>query len=242
MANPLDTISERAIEIVTNNPDVPQKDALTAVLHNLQEQSYYIEEGGPDLRTKFVGVQGIIEHVLAQLQNEGTITQVKGVIHVPTPATPLCTLPESDPKEVMDIDLASDPDKRWTVHSRAILLRQYLLLSSELYSVYPEEGMSKRPFEQQVIYHRALVEFPDNLHDCPVNTPDLSGDLIGATYLFADDEGNRYCFAIRASQVNVPGGEEEWGLWLGNVTHEAVATRVNRVFDYLQSVKGPDLR
>ncbi len=50
-------------------------------------------QSGPDqeIRPIYVAAQGDIERTLAQYFAEGNITHLVGIIHTPTPATPLCT-------------------------------------------------------------------------------------------------------------------------------------------------------
>ena len=61
------------------------------VLDAIEEKSVYLELGSDDLRLKFATLQGAVEQVLALNLKKGELRKLIGVIHTPTPTTPLCT-------------------------------------------------------------------------------------------------------------------------------------------------------
>ena len=66
--------------------------------------------------------------------------------------------------------------------------------------------------------------------------------MIGATYLYRDQQRQVYTFSIKARQANDIQKQAQWGIWLGSIEDPVEAKRVNEIFDYLASCKGPDLR
>jgi len=203
-------------------------------LEQLIAEGQIVEMGSDDLRVKYVQAQGCIEQLLARKQASGEITDLVGIIHTPLPATPLCAKPEGPFPSVVD------PEKRNTVLSRAQILRDYLAIGAKLYIAYPKGGLEKRTAEQQEIYREALSQFP-NLIDWPLATDFLEPEMIGATYLFRNTEGELYAFSIKARQVNDMQLQTEWGMWFGPLVDAKISTRIDPLLDYLSSIGGPPL-
>lgn len=222
---------------------VDSKDEMLSLLDSLRNQGSVVETGGDDLRVKFVTIQSALEHVLACEQAAGVIDQVVCVIHTPTPPTPLCMYPNEGPTPgLLDSSIAEDPRKLYTVQSRAQTLREILLKGGTIYAVYPVGGLAKRTAEQQKIYQEMIAQFPNGLMDWGLYIDSLPADKIGATCFFRDHQGHSYAYSIQATQANSPQQESVWGLWFGNIEDEVVSERVTSVFDYLDSVGGPDIR
>src|SRR5579883_773826 len=72
------------------NKEIEGKEKIQQLLSAMEHDLKVVETGSDDLRVKYVSSQGCIEHVLACSQALGEIDQLIGVIHTPTPATPLC--------------------------------------------------------------------------------------------------------------------------------------------------------
>ncbi len=234
---------DRVKACIGNDTALSQRNEMLALVDVLKSKGFYREAGSDDFRVKFVSTQGAVEHVLACAQAMGEIVQLVGVIHTPTPATPLCTLPTEAPSTgLLDPSIAYDLHKLLTVRSRAQIVREYLHKGGKLYIAYPRGGLERRTSEQQTTYHAALTEFPTLLIDSVLDSDLLPSDRVGAIYMFRDRQGHSYAFSIKSTQAIEPQAYVEWGLWFGAITNSAVSERVNNVFDYLDSLNGPDVR
>ncbi|MBS0626098.1 MAG: hypothetical protein JSS32_08620 [Verrucomicrobia bacterium] len=211
------------------------------ILNELKTAGKKIEIGNDDLRVRYVNMQGCIEHQLACALALGEIDQLAGVIHTPMPATPLCIKPQEGYEEILDESIRNDPQKLYTVLSRAKIVREYLTKGAKLYIAYPQGGLEKRNGEQQNTYREELERYSGTLVDTILNDTQIPPEMIGATYLFRS-EGQVYAFSIQSRQVNDIQALTEWGLWFGPVDHPEIAARVDAVFDYLSQAGGPDLR
>lgn len=226
-------------ECIAYQVEMPQKDATLTLLESLEKEGCTLEKGSDDLRVKFVNLQGCMEHVLACSQVLGEIKELRGLIHTPTPATPLCTQPEPLDQGLLDESIRSDKDKLYTVRSRAHILREYLHNGGILYVVYPKGGLEKRTAEQQAVYMEELKRYPGKLIDWPLNTTQLDPEMLGATYFFCGLDGRVYVFSIKGTQVNDPKQEFEWGLWFGPIESPKVAQRIENLFSYVETYGGP---
>lgn len=185
-----------------------------------------------DVRPYFVALQGVVEHVLAsELQKE--VTTLKGVIHTPMPATPLCTTGDIS-RELVDPSIESDFSRLFTVKARTTIIRDYLFKGGDLYVVYPKDGLKKRTEEQQKIYRQELANYPTHLFDVPLNCENISTDLIGATYLFQDQSGKTFVFAIKMTQAKDPKDIGNFSLWFGPINHPSIQERIKAVSSYME--------
>ena len=190
------------------------------------------------VRPYFVSLQGIIEQNLAiELQNT-KINNLVGIIHTPTPATPVCTNGDISEK-LVDSSLLTDNKRLFTVKARADTVRDFLDLGGKLYVVYPKGGLEKRTAEQQNIYLKTLQSYPNNLFDSELASASIDHDLVGASYLFEDDMGEQYLFALRAYQANAPADDNTWTMWYGKVSEPHIAKRLGRLRDFLRNNGGP---
>jgi hypothetical protein len=196
-----------------------------------KEQSLIMHGSDAQIRPYFVALQGIIEHVLAsELQN--SLSALKGIIHTPMPATPLCMEGEIS-QELVDPWLEKDPLRLFTVKARSTILREYLFKGGELYMMYPQNGLGKRTPEQQKIYLQALANYPAHLFDMPLKCAELPDGLSGALYLFEDFSGNRFVFAIKMTQAKESLERGQYGLWFGPLNASRVQKRVHALADFL---------
>lgn len=166
-----------------------------------------------EVRPYFVSIQGLVEHVLAH-ELGISVFKLKGYIHTPMPATPLCT-EGSISNELVNPSIQDDPLRLFTVKARSTILRDYLFKGGRLYVFYPKEGMSKRSDTQQQIYLSELKKYPLNLFDRPLVCDSIESELVGAFYLFSNGEGKTYAFAIKMNQANNQQELGSFGLWLG---------------------------
>ncbi len=239
----INELLDLAVACVDGSDAIHDKEDVFKLLADLRQHGVYLETAASEPRVKFVQIQGVMEHLMAHLQASGEICKLAGVIHTPTPSTPLCTLPNEDPSEgLLDPSIAFDMDKVLTVRSRAQIVREFLHKGGDLYIAYPQGGLERRTEEQREIYLQALEQFPNHLFDCMLSTHTLPGDKIGATYLMCDCFGHVYLFAIKNTQANDPSDGVEWGLWFGEATAPGISQRMRDIFEYLNSVQGPDLR
>lgn len=224
------------------NEDIKNKQEVLALLNSIENESRILETGSDDLRVKYVTSQGCIEHVLACAQVLGDVDHLIGVIHTPTVATPLCVLPDGPYDGVLDESIRYDLGKLLTVRSRANIVREYLAKGGKLYVVYPQGGREKRTAEQLKIYQDELNRYTENLIDWVLSCKQIDPDMIGATYLFRNNERNVFAFSIKSRQANDIQKQAEWGIWFGPVDDPAITERVNSIFDYLSQNAGPDPR
>lgn len=211
------------------------------ILESLEKKSVYIEQGSDDLRVKFKTLQGAIEQVLATAKEEGLIRKVVGVIHTPTPTTPLCTPLEEVDDTLTSPSIRGNKEKLSTIQTRAQALRDYLGKGGILYVAYPKAGLLKRTDLQRELYLEQVRKYPEKLFDSPMPIKEMDPELIGAFYLFEDQEGVLYAFSIKAKQSFDPSEYSEWGIWLGELSTPVVQERIRKVHHYLHSIGGPNL-
>lgn len=185
-----------------------------------------------DIRPYFVSLQAVIEHILASELHQNVKT-LKGFIHTPMPATPLCSRGEIS-KELVDSSMELDPVRLFTVKARTTIVRDYLFKGGDLYIVYPKCGYEKRSEEQKTIYQQELMNYPHHLFDIPLNCENMPSELIGATYLFQDCFGNNFVFSINITQAKGPKDFSNFGLWFGPIDHPAIQKRLQALSDYLE--------
>lgn len=223
------------------NPEIANKQVVFEVLEALHNEKTVTETGSDDLRVKYVTVQGAFEHVLATALVLGEIESLVGIIHTPTPATPLCT--EVDPldTELLDPSIRFDRQKLLTVRTRPAIVRDFLERGGKLFVAYPQGGLEKRTLQQQQVYLQELTNYQDKLIDTVLTCTEFDPSKVGATYFFKDAQGDLYAFSIKSYQAINPQDLSEWGLWLGKINNTTVNARVEEVLDYLSENGGPNL-
>ncbi|MBS0629380.1 MAG: hypothetical protein JSS30_04045 [Verrucomicrobia bacterium] len=184
-----------------------------------------------EVRPIFVGLQGIIEQALAE-ELQISVKNLKGIIHTPMPATPLCTKGEIS-KELIDPSIENDPARLATVKARTAILRDFLFKGGDLYICYPKAGFYDRTPEQQQIYLQELSNYPTHLFDTPLERDSLPLALIGATYFFETDAQETYVFSIKMTQAKDPQEIGHFGLWFGPITHPAIEQRLKSLSEIL---------
>lgn len=238
----LTVIDTKVLETIKYSNDIPglQSEEFsslkTDIVHTwnslIQEGVLEVSGTDRDIRPSFVALQGIVEHVLAsELQQNVKI--LKGIIHTPMPATPLCSKGEIS-QELVDPSIELDPARLFTVKARTTIVRDYLFKGGDLYIVYPKDGYGKRTEEQQKIYRQELVNYPNHLFDVPLNCESIPTELVGATYLFQDQLGNTFVFAIKMTQAKDPQAIGNFGLWFGAISHPAIQKRLQAVSGYME--------
>lgn len=190
-------------------------------------------------RPYFVTLQGIVEQNLAFELKRGKIKNVVGIIHTPTPATPLCSEGEIT-EGLVHPSLIEDENRLFTIRARADTIRDFLGLGCTLYVVYPQGGLEKRTEEQKAIYFKALKEYSENLYDHVLSQTEMDHDMVGASYLFQDEEGSEYLFSLKAYQANDPKDDNTWTMWFGKTSEPEIAKRLSRVRQFLRESGGPE--
>ncbi|MCB1106615.1 MAG: hypothetical protein KDK76_00795 [Chlamydiia bacterium] len=175
-----------------------------------------------EIRPIFVSAQGDFEKAMALMLGEKKIRGLVGWICAPMPTTPLCVeeqVPSDDFDRVM-----------LTVQKRSITTREFLRSGGILFIQYPTNGFFSRSEEQQEIYKKALSDFP-NLIDTPLSMDRLSPSMIGATYFFESENGERFVFSIQGNQANSisPSEERTWVMWFGEVGDLEISKRVMQI-------------
>lgn len=191
-----------------------------------------IADTDKEVRPYFVTLQAIVEQVLSQNLNK-SVASLKGIIHTPQPATPLCTKDNALSPELVSSSIAQDPVRLATVKARTTIVRDFLRHGGELYIAYPAKGLLERTPEQREIYKNELQQ--QNLHDHPLKVDEIPVELHGALYFFESRNGEKLVFAIKMTQAKNPADIGQFGLWIGPAVHSAVKERVARVMQFVQS-------
>lgn len=197
----------------------------------VQEGVLEVSGTDKDIRPIYVALQGIVEDVLSNTLNE-EIRSLKGIIHTPMPATPLCTKGEIS-KGLVDPSIENDPNRIQTVKARTTIVRDFLAKGGKLIVAYPKPGYQKRTEEQRTIYNQELKNYPNHLINTPLDCENIPTDLIGATYFFQDQSGKTFVFGIKMTQANDPKDIGHFGLYFGPLDHPAIQKRVQAVSIYL---------
>lgn len=237
----LEKIHGRVIETISKADQIPglkSEEFTTLKAGILQRWNNLVAKGSlvvtatdQETRPYFVAIQGIVEHVLATELNK-SIENLVGIIHTPMPATPLCTKGEVS-RELVDQSIADDPLRLFTVKARTTIIRDYLYQGGDLYVAYPKDGLSKRNAQQQAIYLQELQNYPAHLFDLPLACDEIDPEIIGATYFFTTESGEKYVFAIKMTQANNPLESGQFGLWFGPASHPTIEERVSKVLAFL---------
>lgn len=216
-------------------------DDVATFIQTFQHKTSRLQSGSDQaIRPIYVAAQGDIERTLALYFAEGKITHLVGIIHTPTPATPLCTHGEIS-SNLVDPSMQEDPKRLYTVMKRPEIIRDYLEKGALLIAAYPQAGLQKRTAEQQSIFQETKEGYPDQLKDLPLECEEMQKDMVGATYLFRTKAGDWMAFGIMASQANAPDDGKVWGMWFGSISDPFIYSRVHSLFDYLHTVQSQDL-
>lgn len=184
-----------------------------------------------DFRPLFVTAQGDFERAMTRLLKEGKIKEIRGIIHTPAPATPLCTKGEISAGLVNE-SLAGDERRLYSVMKRPDILRMYLESGGALLVCYPKSGRDKRTAEQLAIFDETKAKFA-TLAVLPLHVEEMESEMIGATYMFEACDGERYVFSIQSRQANAPEDGALWGMWFGNEVDLEIMERIQKVFIYI---------
>lgn len=184
-----------------------------------------------DVRPPFVALQAIMEDVLSKELNHD-VSWVQGIILTPMPATPLCMQGEVSPY-LVDPSIENDPNRLNTVKSRATSLRDLLHQGALMCIAYAKGGLYKRTESQQDVYREERLRYSQTLVDLELTCKTIPEELIGALYLFRDQAGQTYVFAIKMTQAKDPKEMGHFGLWFGQLDRECILERVLSILQFL---------
>ena len=218
---------------LTDDESAELKSKIGSLFESLAKEGV-LELSGSDkeVRPFLVGLQTVIEHVLSgALKKE--VSTLKGFIHSPMLPDSLCTTEEISPG-LVDPTMENDPSRLFTVLARSIIIRNYLYKGGDLYAIYPSSGFKKRTSEQQAIYIQELINYPNHLFDVPLKCHEIPQNLTGATYVFEDQWGESFVFAINMTQANNPQEFGTFSIWYGPLSHKEIFNRVSEVAAFLE--------
>lgn len=228
---------------IKNTPElkVSQKAIFKAIATIKKDGVYSSDAKDEAKRAVFVGLQSAIEQVLSEKKQADPNFKVMMAIHTPTPATPLCTAVDSVSEGLMSARVKDDKQVQHTILSRAEILRSLLEQETPLYVVFQKNGLSQRTIEQQKIYRSQIAKYPDQLMSLELTLPEISGDMIGATYLISTGDEQKLAFFIKATQANSP-GDNQWQIGFGPANQQLIHERVSSVLNYLETSGQPKVK
>ena len=178
-----------------------------------------------EVRPLFVTAQGDFERALTLFLKEKKVRFAFGMIHTPTPATPLCTKGDIS-QSLVDESMEGDQRRLYTVMKRPEIIREYLDNGGKLIACYPEVGREKRTSEQLAIFEEAKKAYP-SLLDKPLAIDQLPSEMIGATYIIVTNDRKQFAFSIMARQANAPEDDSTWAIWFGAIDDLEVKERMD---------------
>ena len=177
-----------------------------------------------EVRPLYVTAQGDFERALALFLEEKKVKFIGGIIHTPTPTTPLCTKGEISDRLVNE-SMKGDQKRLYTIMKRPEIIREFLKNGGKLIVAYPEKGKEKRTSEQLAIFEEAKKAH-SNLRGCPLPIDELDPEMIGATYYIRTNDNEFFAFSIMARQANAPEDDQTWAIWFGSKEDEEVNDRM----------------
>lgn len=232
-------LAAQCVKFDANGYSVETKEKMISLLNVLSNEKQSVQEGG-DMRPTIVGLQQIFEHVIKVFRLIDDVG-FQGTIHTPQPPTPLCAeVNAEDLSSLMAPSLLSNINSLLTVKGRTVTLRALLNMpDTKLYAVYSRGGLEKRTEKDQEVFKREVALHPDSL--IPIELPvEIGPDFLGATYILTTPAG-ACAFCVDAPQINQT-VVEKWGIYCGSLEDSRINFRINRVFDHILSVGGPDIR
>lgn len=228
---------------IKNTPELKESQkAIFNAISIINKKGVYVSDAKDEAkRALFVGLQSAIEQVLSEKKLADPNFKVMMAIHTPTPATPLCTAVDSVSEGLMSERVKNDKQVQHTILSRAEILRSLLEQETPLYVVFQKNGLSQRTVEQQNIYKSQIAKYPDQLMSLELTSPEISGGMIGATYLISTDDGQKLAFFIKATQANSP-GDDQWQIGFGPADQQLIHERVSSVLNYLETNGQPKIK
>lgn len=191
-----------------------------------------LEGKDADLRPTIVTLQEIIESNIVDALEKGNIARVVGVIHTPTPPTPLRIKDPSNLSDIAPEAYRNNPQVLETLINRHHIMLKLLELKGTLITAYPK-NLSK--FKTQGYKHfLSLCRTYTNLIDKPIKHH--SPELTGATYLIKYKNGTVKAFSLHSTQINsLVEGTQKWEIWFGDIKNKNVAKRIVKIDSFLKA-------
>ncbi|KIE04270.1 hypothetical protein NF27_IN00110 [Candidatus Jidaibacter acanthamoeba] len=210
-----------------------EKKKVERLWKKLNSSGYVAIEGkDSELRQLAVTFQEIMESSIAESLENGAALSVVGIIHTPTPPTPLRVKDLSSIENFIPEHNRGDSQVIKTLGNRHMILLKLLKLKGTLIAAYSKDiSTSKIPGYNNFLN---LTKSYTNLIDKPIKhlTPDLSG----ATYLVKDNSGNITVFSLHSTQINKQlVGEQKWKLWFGDIKNKKIAKRMVKIDSFLKA-------
>ncbi len=211
--------------------DLKTKRKVETLWKRLQTTGYATLQGkDSDLRTIVATLQGLIEENIVDSLASKDIVSVVGVIHTPTPSTPL-RIKEKVPAEVIGEKYINNREVLQTLINRHKTLVKLLKLNGILIAAY-SKSISKSKVSGYKNYLELVKSYP-NLLDKPMKKFNL--EYSGATYLMKSKNGVIKTFSIHADQINSQvEGEKKWEIWFGNIKNKNVAKHIVKIDSFLK--------
>jgi hypothetical protein len=210
-----------------------QKKAQKDFLEQLKLGVATIEDQGDICRAANVPIQAAFEHILSKKLTEGKLRQCKVLFLTGLPCTPLRT-----PMQKIDKNINIEW-KKWTVDVRTQTVRELRYKGATVFVSYSAEDYKKlsESAKGQIEFntYEAEKNVP-NTEDFPLSSA-IPKELIGALYLFSDQEGNNYALATQGIQIQHHGEtpKERWKMWFGTVGTPEVDTRAQEMLDFVDN-------
>lgn len=217
------------------------------VFFDLMRDRYISREGKVEtLRPFLVDLQAQIEIAISEMLRKELLKSCYGIIHTPTPPTPLCkdeNISEGEP----------------TVVLRSKTVRDLLRAGATLFGAYPLSGLEKRSQEELLTYAASVPESALSfetrkeltrlLGTSPTYLPeeealgtylecllkDLDPHMSGATYFLENHMGEQLLFSVSFVQVMSEAQEWKAEIWYGPLTDLRLLTRAGEVLHTLES-------
>jgi hypothetical protein len=212
-----DTLIEELVEANDS------KDVATLWKHLKKER--YISETSDDskIRPRFVGMQFIMESVIASMLKSGLAEKVTVVVYSPLPPTPL-RVTDDNITQLVAIDIIKDPKRLDTISSRVISLRDVLQNKGLVFATYQKtDNMESIPGMAEYINN---VKRYNTLLDNPIEK--INPEFVGASYLIQCSNGQEVFFSIKSTQA-VDSNNSQWKLYYGSPFEYKVASYFNTV-------------
>lgn len=211
------------------------KDKIEVAIAAIRKNGVYSLTGGDaEKRAVMVGLQSAIEHVLNLRQKSDPKAKLLLVYHTPAPATPLCSPVDTVAEGLVDPKIKDSKEVQYTVASRTQTVRDLIAAGAQTYVVFQKDGLSQRSPEQQKIYSAVEAKYKGRLWSKELSVAKLSNDMVGATYLFTDGQGEKWIFFIQATQANSPSDPAStWQIGFAPASNAAVRARADAVMAYL---------
>jgi hypothetical protein len=178
-----------------------------------------IEDQPDTCRAVCVSIQAAFENLLARKLKSGEIKDVGVLFLTPLPCTPL-----RNPLQTIDTSKEVTDWKKWTVDIRTQTVRNLRDAGAHLFIAYCEAEYQAHATKSEAAkvecenYALEREKHKSNMDDIPLSNP-VSPELVGAIYVFSDQQGNTYTITTQGVQIQNHGEtkKECWKKWFGAI-------------------------